>query len=47
MDKPQVSNITHLLPKTLNKRLGLLPAAQHVKNVGTLIQCEECDKWRL
>jgi hypothetical protein len=23
------------------------PSQQHVKNVGLLLQCEECDKWRL
>ena len=43
-DKPQVSSIAHLLSKILNKKTGFTPSQQHVKNMGTLIQCEECDK---
>jgi hypothetical protein len=27
--------------------MGLRPSAQYCKNVGTLIQCGECDKWRV
>jgi len=27
--------------------LSFSPSQQHVKNVGLLVQCEECEKWRL
>ena len=27
--------------------MGFSPSAQHAKNVGTVIQCGECDKWRV
>ncbi|CAB4386075.1 unnamed protein product [Rhizophagus irregularis] len=27
--------------------MGFRPNAQHCKNVGTLIQCGECDKWHV
>jgi hypothetical protein len=27
--------------------LGYIPSQQHVHNVGLLVQCEECDMWRL
>ena len=29
------------------RSLTFSPSQQHVKNVGLLVQCEECDKWRL
>ena len=29
------------------KEASFSPSQQHVKNVGLLLQCEECDKWRL
>ncbi|CAB4486415.1 unnamed protein product [Rhizophagus irregularis] len=30
-----------------NNEMGFRPSAQHCKNVGTLIQCGECDKWHV
>ena len=35
------------LTKKPKQKIGFTPSQQHVKNVGTLIQCEKCDKWRL
>ena len=35
------------LTKKPRQKIGFVPSQQHVKNVSTLIQCEECDKWRL
>jgi len=29
------------------KSIGFSPSQQHINNVGLLVQCEECDKWRL
>ena len=29
------------------KASSFSPSQQHVKNVNVLVQCEECDKWRL
>ena len=33
--------------KKPKQKIGFTPSQQHVENVGTLIECEECDKWRL
>ncbi|CAB4484550.1 unnamed protein product [Rhizophagus irregularis] len=33
--------------KNSNNEMGFKPSAQCCKNVGTLIQCGECDKWRV
>ena len=33
--------------KAPKKSIGFSPSQQHVNNVGLLVQCEECDKWRL
>ena len=35
------------LTRKPRQKIGFTPSQQHVRNVGTLIQCEECDKWRL
>ena len=29
------------------RSIAFSPSQQHVKNVGPLVQCEECEKWRL
>ena len=33
--------------KSAIQSLGYSPSQQHVKNVGVLLQCDECGKWRL
>ena len=33
--------------KTALQSLGFTPSQQHVRNVGVLIQCDECGMWRL
>ena len=33
--------------KDPRKSIGFSPSQQHVHNVGLLVQCEECDKWRV
>lgn len=33
--------------KKSNNDMGFKSSAQNCKNVGTLIQCGECDKWRV
>ena len=33
--------------KTAVQSLGFSPSQQHAKNVGLLLQCDECNKWRL
>ena len=35
------------LQQRKKKVTSFSPSQQHVKNVGLLLQCEECDKWRL
>ena len=35
------------LQQKKRKATSFSPSQQHVKNVGLLLQCEECDKWRL
>jgi len=32
--------------KPTREVIGFTPSQQHIKNVGVLVQCEECDKWR-
>eukprot|EP00111_Clytia_hemisphaerica_P022406 TCONS_00065858-protein len=34
-------------PKNTRKKLNFSPSKQHAKNTDTMLQCEECDKWRL
>ena len=34
-------------PKSLKKSLDFSPSIQHCKNTGMMVQCSECDKWRL
>ena len=34
-------------PKTARKNIGFSPSVQHAKNSGTMVQCTECNKWRL
>ena len=36
-----------LISKSAKNVLGYTPSQQHVNNVGLLVQCEECDMWRL
>jgi hypothetical protein len=33
--------------KNAKQSIGFTPSQQHVQNVGLLVQCEECDMWRL
>ena len=33
--------------KNAKQSFGFTPSQQHVQNVGLLVQCEECDMWRL
>ena len=35
------------LQRRKRKAMSFSPSQQHVNNVGLLLQCEECDKWRL
>ena len=35
------------LTRQIKRKIDFTPSQQHVKNVGMLVQCEECDKWRL
>ena len=32
--------------KSALQSLGFTPSQQHAKNVGVLLQCDECDKWQ-
>jgi len=29
------------------KKMKFSPSVQHAKNTGVMLQCEDCDKWRL
>ena len=35
------------LEEKKRKATSFSPSQQHVKNVGLLMQCEECDKWQI
>ena len=37
----------HTSKRNAKQSLGFTPSQQHVRNVGLLVQCEECDMWRL
>lgn len=41
--RPSLKNTS----KSAKNVLGYAPSQQHVNNVGLLVQCEECDMWRL
>ena len=36
-----------LIQRQKMKTLTYSPSEQHARNVGVLVQCDECDKWRL
>ena len=40
-DRPSLSNVKKA------KVLPFTPTVRHVKNVDVMVQCEECDPWRL
>ena len=39
--------IPSLIKRKKTKSITYSPAEQHARNVGLVIQCDECDKWRL